>query len=239
MLWPLFIACTVLVAVVWLSGFGPGMLADENFGRGIPKEAREALGILSRALDPIWITLGAVVAYLALVRAEGLSAARRWSGLVLVAGFVIGTLSALTRLPLGPVYYPTNLGMKLGPVPFGVPFLWLVIVLGARETVLRVFPKLSHGGCAALTGVCCGLTSVLLDPIAWKYRAWWLWYPAQFDAPGTAPWSAHLTWFVAGAALAFAMRAEQVVPRVKVRPIAPMLGYLFLIAIIALTRVVR
>ncbi len=239
-LWPLFLACSVLVALGWGSGFGAGMLADPDFARRVPSaDLRAALGLFSRVLDPVWITLGAVNSYLALVRTEGLATARRWCGMVLVAGFIIGAASAATSMPLGPVFFPANLGMKLGPVPFALPFLWLLIVIGARETVLRIFPRLAHGVCAALTGVCCAGTSLLLDPIAWKYRAWWLWYPAQFDAPDHTPWSAHLTWLLAGSALAFAMRSPHVAPRVVVRPMAPILGFLILDAVVALTLLVR
>jgi uncharacterized membrane protein len=240
MLWPLFLACSALVALVWVSGFGVGKLADPDFMRWVSdRNLRAALGVFSQGLDLIWITLGAINTYLALVCTESLPTARRWCGLVLIAAFGITVASAATGFPLGPIYFPENLGIKIGPVPFALPFLWLLIVTGARETVLRVLPKLGHTSCAMLAGVLCALTSLLLDPIAWKYRAWWLWYPAQIDAPAHAPWSAHLTWLIAGSALAFLMRSQHIAPRVVVRPIAPMAGFLILNAVVLLTRLVR
>jgi uncharacterized membrane protein len=240
LLWPFFIACSVLVALVWTTGFGPGTVADPDFAAKVPNpELRRALEIFSAALDPLWIVLGAVNVYLALVRTEGLSATRRWSGMVLIAGLVISALSVGVGLPLGPVHFPANLGPKLGGVPFAVPFLWLLIVVGARELVLRVFPRLAHHWCAVVAGICCALTSVLLDPVAWKYRAWWLWYPARLDAPGHAPWTSPLTWLIAGTGLVFFMRSTKVAPRVAKRPVAPAAVYLVFNAALVLTRIVR
>ncbi|MEQ1860515.1 MAG: carotenoid biosynthesis protein [Chthoniobacteraceae bacterium] len=240
MLWPLYLASTALVALVWLSGFGPGMLADPDFAHRIPNaDLRDALGLFSRGLDPAWVTLGAISAYLATVRAEGLRAARHWCILILGAGLLISIASASIALPLGPVHYPTNLGWKIGPIPFALPFLWLLVILGSRETVLRICPRASHRASAALTGSCCALTSLLLDPLAWKHRAWWLWYPAQSDAPAVAPWTNHTTWLLAGTALALAMRPSQVAPRITVRPIASLIVYLSLVAITAVTRLLR
>lgn len=239
LLWPLFLVCSGLVALVWTTGFGPGVIADPDFARKVPNaDLRAALVVFAQALDPAWITLGAVNVYLALVRAEGIGVARRWCGMLLAAGFGIAAVSAAAGFPLGPVHYPQNLGMKLGPVPFALPFLWVLVVAGARETVLRACPRLGHGWCAALAGIGCAATSLLLDPLAWKVRAWWLWYPAQLDAPGTAPWSAPLTWLVAGGALAFLMRSPRVAPRMAVRPVAPMAAYLILNAVAVLVRVI-
>lgn len=238
--WPLFVATSVLVALVWLTGFGAGQLADPGFApwlRGA--ELRAALASLSRALDAAWITLGAVNVYLALVRTEGLAVARRWGAIVLGASIGIAALSVATALPLGPVHFTTGLGVKIGPVPFALPFLWLLVVAGAREVVWRALPRLGHGPTAALTGLLCGLSSVLFDPVAWKVRAWWLWYPAQFHAPASTPWTAHATWLAAGAALAFLLRPEHVVPRTIRRPVEPLACFLTLLALVALAQVSR
>jgi uncharacterized membrane protein len=128
-LWTLFVIWSVLVAAVWTIGFGDVQLAEHVHDAGL----RSALSWLLHALDAIWLTLAAVNVYLALVRAEGLATARRWSALALLAGLLISAASAFTRVPLGPIFYPPNLGMKLGPVPFALPLLWLVIVVGARD----------------------------------------------------------------------------------------------------------
>jgi hypothetical protein len=36
-------------------------------------------------------------------------------------------------------------------------------------------------------------SALLLNPIAWKQRSWWLWYPADPSAPATAPLTALIT----------------------------------------------
>lgn len=240
LLWPLFIACSLLVALVWVSGFGAATVADPDFASKVPnRDLRAALELFTRVLDPLWIVLGAVNLYLGLAQSEGLAAARPWSAAIFLAGCTIPTASALTGLPLGPVHFPTNLGLKLGSVPFALPFLWILIVIGSRELALRVFPRLAHHWCAGLAGVCCALTSVLLDPVAWKYRAWWLWYPAQLDAPGHLPWTAPLTWLIAGTALAFFMRSTRVLPRGATRPFTPTAIYLIFHAVFLLTRMTR
>ena len=240
LIWPLFLACSLLVALVWISGFGASTVADPDFASRVPnRELRSALGLFSRVLDPVWIVLGAVYLYLALARSEGLQAARQWSAAVFVAACGIATVSALVGLPLGPVHFPANLGPKLGSVPFALPFLWLLIVIGARELVLSVFSRLAHHWCAAIAGVCCALTSLLIDPVAWKYRAWWLWYPAQLDASDHLPWTAPLTWLLAGAGLTFFMRSAKVAPRSAKRPITPAAVYLVFNAVFALTQIVR
>lgn len=234
LIWPLFIACSVLVAAVWLSGFGEGAVAQGDFNRALPNpELRTALVALSRVLDPIWITLGAVHLYLFLARAEGLDIARRWGGVVFIAGLVISNLIASVGTPLPIIHFPPNLGWKLGMVSFAVPLLWMLIILGARETVLRVFPRLAHHYTAVLTGLACTLTLAIIDPVAWKYRAWWLWYPGRTDAPNHAPWLCFALWFLLTAALAYFMRSPHVVPKLKKRPITPIVAYAILNGIAA------
>jgi hypothetical protein len=220
---PLFIACTVLVLLVWGFGIGDGVLASPRFERSLPNpDLRKALGVMARGIDSAWLTLGAVASYLALVRVEGLAAARRW-GLLLVGGsLAIGLSSVLWGLPLGPIHFSSNLGWKLGLLPIGWPFLWFSVVVGAREVVLRALPRLSHSLVALLTGFLCMAFDVLMEPVAWKYRAWWLWYPARLDAPVMPPLTAYATWLVAGAAFAFLMRSPHIVPRVRVRPLSPL-----------------
>jgi len=240
LMWPLYLACTALVALVWVSGFGPGMLASSDLQRKLPgAELRTALALFSRALDPAWITLGAANAYFAVVRAEGLSRARRWCALVLAGAFTISALSAATRWPLGPVYFPSNLGIKIGPVPFALPFLWLLIIAGARDTVRRVFPVLRDGASAAIVGACCAVTHLLLDPIAWKVRAWWLWYPAPLPAANTAPWQSHVAWFAGGCIAALTLRphAHSFRPTWIRLTAAPV--YLVFLGVVILAHIVR
>lgn len=217
------------MAVIWLSGFGDSTLADPAFVRWIPnRDLRAALGVVAHGIDAAWLVLGAINLYLALVRTEGIAVARRWSVMVLATGFALPAISAFTDWPLGPVFYPQNLGLKIGPVPFGVPLLWLVMVLGAREASWRFLPRSGHGTLACATGLLVLLTDIILEPLAWKYRAWWLWYPGPGAHPAHAPWTNFLSWLVAGGGLAWAMRTPHVAPRVTRQPISPVAAILFL-----------
>ena len=41
------------------------------------------------------------------------------------------------------------------------------------------------------------LTDAHLELLAWKVRAWWIWYPALAPAPSFPPWQNYATWFAA------------------------------------------
>jgi uncharacterized membrane protein len=213
---------SVLTAIVWVTGFGEGTFTNNAIKGSVPSsELRSALALFARALDPVWIALGAVFVYLAVVRAEGLNVGRRWCGLAVIAGFVISSASALTGWPLGPVSFPQNLGWTIGPVPFALPLLWLVLVIGSRELALRLLPRTGHGMVSIVTGALTLGTIVNLDPLAWKYRGWWLWYPTPGTGANHAPWQSFITWGCAAVALAWLMRSPHVAPRIKNRPWAP------------------
>jgi uncharacterized membrane protein len=234
-----FVACGGAMAAVWLSGFGEATALAPGFLRAVGNsELRALLVAISSGIDAAWVLLAAVHAYLALVRTEGLAAARRWSSLVLGAGIGLPAASAIFGHPLGPVFYPEHLGFKIGPVPFGVPLLWVVIVFGARESAWRFLPKAAHGMLACTTGVLATVTDANLEPLVWKYRAWWLWYPNSVVHSDHAPWSNYATWLIAGTALAWVMRPEDVVLRVRRRPIVPVAALVFLNALALVSRAV-
>lgn len=200
-LWYLFVLWTGLVAAVWIFEFGPSQLElITNSG------LREALSALLDALDGIWVTLAAANVYLALAAEEGLAMARRRAGLVMGTVFVVALLSVFTHWPLGPLRYSARLGIRIGPVPFGLPLLWLVLVCGGRWILQRFAPKASHWQLAVGTGLLTLLSDLALEPLAWKARAFWVWYPSLAPAPAWPPIQNYLTWFIVGAALAFAMR---------------------------------
>lgn len=233
-LWTLFVIWSFLVALVWTTGWGEVQLAEHVRNAGL----RGALAWMLQAIDPIWITLAAINVYFPLARAEGLAAARRWSGLVLLFGILVPLASVLTRWPLGPVFYPLNFGMKLGPVPFALPLLWLVFVVGARDAAQRMMPRASYTATALLAGLLVLATDINLEPLAWKWRAWWLWYPADLNAPASPPWQNFVTWLVAGVALASAMRSPRVMRRPTPLPFEPCAVLLIVNVVCLLTHAV-
>jgi hypothetical protein len=135
-LWPLFLIWTAITAAIWICGFGEADLAPAVQNVGL----REALRFLLRIVDPIWLLLAAANVYASLAATEGLDVARRWAALLLGVSFFTAAASALFALPLGPLHYTTRLGLKLGVVPLAMPLLFFVVIIGARDALVRFFP---------------------------------------------------------------------------------------------------
>ena len=196
-LWILFILWTAIVAAVWMLGFGEAELSAHIANAGL----KSALSFLLASLDAVWVTLAAANVYLALAEAEGLSAARRWAAIVIVGGWLAAALSTRTGFPLGPLRYSARLGMRIGPVPFSVPLLWLVLVSGGRALALRLAPRMRHTRVAFAAGVLAALTEANLEPLAWRARAFWIW-----QSPGHPSIRNHAAWLVVSFAFAFLLR---------------------------------
>ena len=203
-LWTLFLIWTALVAAVWLGEIGHVDLQQHVANPGL----RSALEFFLRTLDATWFVIAAVNVYLSLVEAESLAVARRWASIVLFGAWLISALSAWTTFPFGAIHYTARLGMRIGPVPFGLLLLWFAFVVGARALAMHVCPRASHLRVSLAVGLLVVLTAANLDPLAWKFRAFWLW---RADA---APWLAYArnigTWFLAAFGFAFAMRETRV-----------------------------
>lgn len=213
----LFGVWTALVAVVWCFGFGSVELQDLVQNRDL----RTALQWLERVLDPAWLTLAAVNVYAALVESEKIDIARRWTSAVFAGALVLGWLSVATSFPLGPIHFTDVLGAKVGRVPLAMPLLWVVVILAARETALKLLPRASYSRVAVAAGVLAALTALNLEPHAWKLRSWWIWYPANLHAPSWPPLRDFVSWFAAAFAFAWLTRPEDVVESVKRRPLKP------------------
>ena len=201
-LWILFVIWTALVAVVWVCGFGEVELRQQIANPGL----LGALEFLLRSLDAAWVALGAANIYLALSAEEGLATARRWALIVIVGAGAVAALSERTGIPLGPIRYTSRLGMRLGPVPLGLPLLWFAFVTGARSLVMRYAPRASHWKAAFGAGVLAAFADANIEPIAWKARAFWHWQPV----PSPAPVQNFAAWLLISWAFAFAMRESRV-----------------------------
>lgn len=201
-LWVLFLVWTVVVAVVWLGGFGNVQLDESVASAGL----RNALSLLLRTLDAAWFALAAANVYLGLVETESLPVARRWGALMLVAAWLLGAASVWSGWSLGALRFTPRLGMRLGPVPIGWLLLWFAIIIGARSLALRLIPRASHLFVSLAASAVVIFTAGNLDPLAWRFRALWLW-----SAPVAG---AHLlffaTWLCASFGLVFFMRETRV-----------------------------
>ena len=234
-LWILFLLWTAIVAVVWICGFGEAALREGIANPGL----RSALEFFLASLDAAWITLGAANIYLALASEEGLATARRWALIVIAGVGVVAALSEKTAFPLGPIHYTSRLGMRVGPVPFGLPLLWFALVAGARSLVLRCAPRASHAKTALAAGMLAALADVNLEPIAWKVRAFWIWYPASLPAPSWPPVQNFVAWLLLSWAFAFAMRETRVAAASTESLPRPALVFLILNAVFLATHAAR
>ena len=208
--WIGFWVWTVLAGTVWIAGIGDAEVASwthrhfASGGEAIVGEVsplERALSLILAIIDPVWIVLAAVNAYLSLAGEEGLAHARRWSGWVLAAGLATAWLTVKTGWPLGALLYTTRLGPRLGPVPLGYPLLWLVLILGGRELSRRCSPRVAHWQIAAMTGALVFLSDLNLEPIACQRRVWWLWIADRPDAVH------YLAYALIGTALAWLCRS--------------------------------
>ena len=220
-LWVFFLVWTAWIAGVWTFALGDDALARWVGNRDL----RAVLTWLIGIGDIAWITLAAACTHLWLAENEGLSTARRWALIVGAGVAALAVASAFTGWPLGAIQYSRQLGMKLGPLPVGLPLLWFALVIGARETVLRCRPRAGQGTLALGTGALALLADVNLEPVAAKLRGFWFWRASVENAPPlfAPPWSGYAAWFLAASALAFALREERVATGVRrdfARPVA-------------------
>jgi uncharacterized membrane protein len=191
-LWILFVIVSVFVGLVWTMGIGEGTLE-----RWVSNpDLRAALAWLLANLDLAWITLGAANVYLSLVNTVGLATARHWALLIVVAVVTAAWVSVATGFPFGHIRFGAALGLKIGPIPVGLPLLWFSIIIGAREAVLRFRPRWGQAPLAVAVGVLAIITDWILEFSAANLRGFWFWsaanpgQPPVFHSPltGTLAW---------------------------------------------------
>lgn len=235
--WLLFLLWTAGIAVLWTGNIG-----DRQIERAIGNtDLRLTLEWLTRIGDIAWITLAAINVHGSIAESEGLRAARRWALIVCGGGLMVSAVSVLAGYPLGAIRYGTALGMKLGPVPWGVPLLWFVLVIGGRAAVLRAFPRAGNAWVAVATGALIALTDFNLEPAAAKLRGFWSWLanppslPPIFDPPRMN----YGAWFVFGTLLAWMLREDRVVPDSQSRSWKPVIIFALFNAVFLLARLGR
>jgi hypothetical protein len=228
-LWGLFLAWTVLLAVVWV-GVVDGAKARTLFDH--PQLQSVAAALVQSAV-PAWLAFAVVNIHLALSRAEGLATARRWLLLVVGSTLILGLLLKWAGWIFGP-----NLGFKLGGVrgvPLAWPLLWMVLVAGARELVLWVRPRASHGATAAIGAVLVALSVLNLEsltrPYVWN---WWFWYHEPLLSH-PIHWLAPVLALAVAGGLGWLMRQTRLAPQALHRSRKPALIFLILNALLLAT----
>ncbi len=225
-LWIFFLVWTALIAVVWSWGIGDGVLSTTVTNGDL----RAALEWLIGGGDIIWITLAAANIHLWVAETEGLSTARRWALIILSGSALLGAVSAWSSFPLGPIRYSAQLGLKLGPVPLGLPLLWYALLIGARQLVLRLNPRVGQVPLALAVGGLALLTDLNLEPVAAKVRGFWFWSANQAGAPALfePPWTNFAAWAVAAACVTYALREARVVAENRLSPHRPIVVFALL-----------
>ncbi|HEV7406774.1 MAG TPA: carotenoid biosynthesis protein [Chthoniobacteraceae bacterium] len=234
-LWILFLLWTVLVELVWRLRIGEAELHLLPSETGAPLSPWQgALVALLKWIDPTWAVLAAVNAYFFTAAREGLEVARRWAGVILATVLLIAWVSAKTAWPLGPVRYTALLGPRIGPVPMGLPLLWLAVLLGARDLALRLRPALSQAALAVGVGVLGLLFEIALEPLAAKERVFWLWPPGSLPTHAHAPVQSYATWFIVAALLAYFLREKRVATTAPPATRSPAAVYVVLLTVLLL-----
>lgn len=160
---------------------------------------------------PVWRWIEGLIPVLATVAVLAALAARLplqnvlASGLLvfLTAGMVMA-VCAFSGTPLGRFEFTRELGPRLlDYVAWPVPFLWLAVVLGSRQTarvILRPWRRVKHYG-VWLLGVSLALglgLSLVLEPFGRQVLGWWRW-PAA--VAGHVNWLGAPAFFPLAAAL--------------------------------------
>jgi uncharacterized membrane protein len=220
-LWTLFVLVSLLVASVWTLGLGEGSVEKAISN----PDLRAALVWLLAHSDAAWITLAAANVYLSLAASVGLATSRRWAALILAAVIALAWVSTATGFPLGRIHYGAALGLKLGPVPLGLPLLWFSIIVGSRETLLHFRPRLNHASLAVGVGILALLLDLILEPLAAKWRGFWFWSGASPTLPPVfePPLVASMAWAALAALLTLVLREREVIASAQKRPWQPMI----------------
>jgi hypothetical protein len=216
--WIWFLIWTALVAVVWVTGFGEQnavewarhrFLSPMQQAQGVEPGLLPPLLAILRLLDPVWIVLAAINAYASLIRERGLATARTWALILLASGLAATLLlNALTT-----IRFTGALGMHLahGRISLGWILLWVTVILGARELARLMFPRASHTITALIAGLFALATAANLEPVATKLRVFWLWNPGRVQTANEAPLVVYALCLIGGSALAYLLRAPEVV----------------------------
>lgn len=220
--WVFFLLWTAMGAVVMPLGIGRSQIESWI---SQPDVRAAALAIL-RGSDAFWIVLAAINVYLATAAHEGIGVTRRWAAIILGGSALCEWVGALTGFPFGPYRYTDNFGWRLGGVlPFTIPLAWLIILLSGRRLVLAIRPEVTRVGLASGTALVALVSDFILEPVAWKIRAYWIWYPGREAAPsGWPPPQNYASWFAVAFLLTYALPPNYALrrapSRIANRPIA-------------------
>ena len=242
--WAIFLVWSLWLAAVWALGINQSFLglpmspavAWESGAAAMvedgpePRHAglRRAVLLLAENAELAWLALALIQLHLSVISINGVNTARAWMGISLGGALLLGLLNRAIGLPFGWIYFSPVLGSQLAGVPLGWVLLWGVLVIGARESVLRFAPRVSHLTLSFASAIIVLITMVNLVPIAKDVRAWWGWHTGDIRQPAPTPWWFWPACFAVAWLLAFFMRERTVAAGVKKRSLRPLVVLLTL-----------
>lgn len=238
-LWALFLAASVWLAVVWLTPINAvtlGFSMEEGATPPTHAAFRSAVHLLAQNADLIWLGFAVVNLHLVITATNGLTAARAWLAFTAGSALLLGWLNEGTRIPFGAMAFGDGLGGKLFGVPVGWPLLWAALVIAAREAVLWAKPRLSHAGVSFFAALVVLVTIANLEPMARHSRGWWDWFLDTPRNPSGVHLWAWFAWFIWPWLVVFSMREKDVVAGVAPRTVRPMMILLILNAVALIAR---
>ena len=153
--------------------------------------------------DTTWIALFFVAAYADLTGAVGLSGARFFAGIVVIAMAAVLGLTALTGWPCGPLLFTAHAGLRLGStIPLVLPLLAFSLLTVSWQTAASAFPGAGRTALASATAA--GFLFSTINGLAFFVgeRMWWIWNPLA--GPNPAARALFGLAFLAAAAFAMA-----------------------------------
>ena len=250
--WGIFLVWSAWLAVVWIVGIDRDWLrlpiaSADGWEPGVASlvqdvppppnaDLRRAILLLANHAELAWLVLALIQIHLHVVATNGVNTGRIWLGVALGGAFLLASANRAFGVPFGWLHFTRVLGAQFFGVPLGWVLLWAVLLIGARESVLRLWNRASHFVAATLAAGIVTLTFLNLQPIARvDVRAWWYWHSGTVLQAAPTPWWFWLSIFIAAWGMLALMRERSVVSAAARRSTKPLivLGLLNLSALAA------
>lgn len=231
-LWIAFLIWSAIGGVVMLLG----LRIDEIIDAAAKPGLFCFLDTFDRHADAVWMFLAAASLFTILARDWGSRATWLHLAIIGVVTGLIEWIGVKTGLPFGDYHYTDRYGFRLfGVLPLAIPFAWFVVVGGGLGVVQAFLPQAGRWSQAGIVAILAVLTDLNLEPIAWKLRRYWEWYPGVADPPALPPIQNYLSW--GGIAFVLAMLCSLLPVAAQVRSQRPLLVLVVLNAVLLLGHV--
>jgi uncharacterized membrane protein len=190
----IFLVWSVVGAVVMSGLVGEGEIAGW-LGEGW---LAVVVVVVLRAGDAIWMSLAFGLVVVWLWRREGWRGVWWRCGVIVAGSAFIESVGVLTGWPFGEYEYSDAMGLRVwGVLPYTIPLAWCNVLIGAAALVEQVWRRAPRVVVWVGVAVLATLTDVLLEPVAWDVRGYWVW-----GTGGAPPLENYVAWFVTSLVLA-------------------------------------